>query len=71
MTERLNNNKNNNDKRWGFGPWVRKIPWIREGQPTLVFLPREFHGQRNLPSYSPQGHKEMDMTEVTYTYTTC
>jgi len=26
-------------------------------------LSREFHGQRNLVSYSPWGHKELDMTE--------
>ena len=27
-------------KRHGFHPWVRKIPWRREWQPTPVFLPR-------------------------------
>ena len=26
-------------ERPGFGPWVRKIPWRREWQPTPVFLP--------------------------------
>ena len=26
----------------GFKPWVRKIPWRRESQPTPVFLPGEF-----------------------------
>ena len=26
-------------------------------------LSREFHGQRNLVSYSPWGHKELNMTE--------
>jgi len=35
-------------KRYGFDPWVRKFPWRRKWQPTLVFLPREFHGQRRL-----------------------
>ena len=25
-------------------PWVRKIPWRREWQPTPVFLPGEFYG---------------------------
>ena len=29
-----------------------KIPWRRAWQPTLVFLPREFHGQRSLVGYS-------------------
>ena len=32
-------------------------------QPTPVFLPGEFHGQRSLEGYSPWGHKESDMTE--------
>ena len=27
--------------RCKFIPWVRKIPWSRAQQPTLVFLPRE------------------------------
>ena len=42
---------------------VRKIPWRREWQPTPVFLPGEFHGQRSLAGYSPGGHKELDTTE--------
>ena len=37
----------------------------RAWQPTSVFLPRDTHGQRNLVGYSPQGHKELDTTEVT------
>ena len=44
-------------------PQMGKIPLRRKQQPTPIFLPGEFHGQR---SYSPQGHKESDMTEVTY-----
>ena len=35
-------------KRCRFDPWVGKIPWRRKWQPTLVFLPGEFHGQRSL-----------------------
>ena len=35
----------------GFNPWVGKIPWRREWQPTLVFLLGEFHGQRSLAGY--------------------
>ena len=35
-------------KRCGFDPWVGKIPWRRKWQPTQVFLPRKFHGQRSL-----------------------
>ena len=38
-------------------------PWMKEWQPTPVFLPREFHGQRILAGYSPRGHKESNMTE--------
>ena len=37
--------------------------WRRKWQPTPVFLPGEFHGQRSLASYSPWGFKESDTTE--------
>ena len=30
--------------RPGFDPWVGKIPWRRDGLPTPVFWPGEFHG---------------------------
>ena len=52
-------------KRHGFDPWMGKIPWRRAWQPTVVFLPGEFHGQRSLVGHSPWGCKESDMTEVT------
>ena len=45
-------------RRTGFNPWVGKIPWRREWQPTPVFLPGE-----SLVGYSPWGHKELDTTE--------
>ena len=51
-------------RRPRFNPWVRKIPWSRPWQPTPVFLPAEFHGQKNLVGCSPWGHKESDMTEL-------
>ena len=44
-------------KRLGFDPWVRKIPWRRKWQPSPVFLPGEFHGQRSPAGYSPWGCK--------------
>ena len=45
---------------------VRPLDW---DDPTPVFLPGEFHGQRNLAGYSPWGCKEVDMTErVTYSH---
>ena len=34
--------------------------WRREWQPTSVFLPGEFHGQRHLTGYSPWGRKELE-----------
>ena len=34
------------------GSWVRKIPWRRTWQCTLVFLPAESYGQRSLVGYS-------------------
>ena len=39
-------------KRHGFDPWVRKIPWYRKWQPTIVFSPGKFHGQRRLAGYA-------------------
>ena len=50
-------------KRQGFDPWVGKIHWRRAWQPTPVFLPGEFHGQRNLAGYSPCSCKKSDTTE--------
>ena len=47
----------------GFDPWVGKISWRRQGQPTPVFLPGESHGWRSLVGCSPWGHKESDTTE--------
>ena len=50
-------------RRPGFNPWVGKIPWKREWQPTPVFFPEDFHGQRSLAGYSSWRHKELDTTE--------
>ena len=55
-------------KRCKFNSWVGEIPWRRAWQPTPVFLPREFHGERSLAGYSPWGHKESDTTEHTHTH---
>ena len=41
-----------------------KIPWRKEWQPTLVFLPGEFQGLRSLVGYSPWGCNESDTTET-------
>ena len=51
-------------KRCRFDPWVRKIPWRRAWQSTLVFLPGDSYGQRSLVGSSPQYLKEPDMTDA-------
>ena len=48
-----------------FNPWVGKIPWSRKWQPTLVFLPGKFQGQKSLAGYSPRGCR-VDMTECAH-----
>ena len=50
-------------KRCGFDPWVGMIPWRRKWHPTPVFLAEEYHGQRSLAGYSPQGHIESESTQ--------
>ena len=50
-------------KRCRFNPCVRKIPWRKEWLTNPIFLPGEFHGQRNLVSYSPWDSRVSDTTE--------
>ena len=38
-----------------------KMPWRRKWQPTPVFLPGKFHGQKSLAGCSPWDHKESDI----------
>ena len=50
--------------------WVQVLgqedfPQRRKWQPAPVFLPGEVQGQRSLSIYSPWGHKELDMIEMT------
>ena len=52
-----------------FDPWMGKIPWRRKWQPTTVFLPGKFHGQRRLVGYSPWDPKESPATEQLSTTT--
>ena len=40
-----------------------KMSLRRKWQPTPIFLPGEFHGQRSLAGYSPWGGKESDTTK--------
>ena len=55
------------NKTQSLGTWFIKqtmyIPWRSKWQPTPVFLPGESLRQRSLAGYSPQGYKELDMTE--------
>ena len=37
--------------------------WSKKWHPTPIFLPGEFHGQKNLAGYSPWSCKELDKTE--------
>ena len=53
----------------GLIPGSGRFPWRREWQPTPVFLPGEFHGQRSLAGYSPWGHRKADTTECIYSLT--
>ena len=55
-------------RRCEFTPWVEKTLWRRKWQPTSVYLPGEFCGQRSLAGYSPWGHKESDTTELMNTF---
>ena len=45
----------------GFDPWIGKIPWRRERQPTPIFLLEESHGQGSLVGYSSWCREELDM----------
>ena len=52
-------------KRLRFEPWVGKIPWRREWQPTPVFLPEESHGQsmgsqRDMTKATEQAHTDKE-----------
>ena len=43
-----------------------------EWQPTAVFFPGEFHGERSLVGYSPWGHEELGVTEgLTVSFILC
>ena len=46
-------------------PGSGRSPWRREWQPTPVFLPGKFHGQRSLKGCSSRGHKESNRTQMT------
>ena len=45
-------------RRCRFDPWVGTVPWRRAWQPSLVFLPGESLGERNLVGHSPWGSQK-------------
>ena len=49
-------------RRCGFNPWIRKIPWRRKWQLTLVFLPEKSHAERSLAGYTPWSLQESNTT---------
>ena len=49
-------------KRGGFNPWVRKMPWSRKWYPTPVFLPGKILCLRSLVGYSTWDPKESHVT---------
>ena len=53
----------------GLIPGWGRFPWMKKWQPTPVFWPEKFHGQRSLAGYSPWGLRELDMTEGLTTHT--
>ena len=52
-------------------PGLGRFAWRREWQPTPLFLPGEFHGQRSLAGCSPRGQKQLDMTERLTLFVEC
>ena len=39
-------------RRYGFDPWVEKIPWRKKWQQLQDFLPGKSHGQSSLAVFS-------------------
>ena len=52
------------------GSLDQEDPWRKKWQPTPVFLPKKFYGQRSLTGYSSRDPKDLDMTEHTCAYLT-
>ena len=48
-----------------------KDPWRRKLQPTLVFLPGKFQGQRSLVGYTPLCGKKLGVTEYAQSTSFC
>ena len=55
-------------RKAGFNLWVGKIPWIREWQPTPVFLPGKSQGQES-GGLQSMGSQSVRYNRVTNTHT--
>ena len=55
----------------GFDSCIGKIPQRREQLPTPVFLPGEFHGQRNLTGYSSWGWTQLGNFHLHFFHFVC
>ena len=44
-------------------PRLGRSPGGENSKPLTVLLPGEFHGQKSLVSYSPLGHKVLDINK--------
>ena len=52
-------------KRWGFDPWVRKIPWTRAWNPSHYCCLETPHGQRSLVGYNTRfRHNWSDLADT-------
>ena len=74
MVKNLPANAGDMCRRCGFNPWVGKIAWRREWLPTPVFLPGEFHGQRNLVEIQSMGSQRVGhdwATNILLSYCCC
>ena len=65
MVKNLPANEGDAGDTGSVSPSVGKIPWRRKWQPTPIFLPGKYHGQRSLVGYSPGDREELDTTETT------
>ena len=52
-------------KRYGFDPWVRKMPWRRTWLTTPVSMPGESPWTAEPAGLESMDHQESDTTEVT------
>ena len=52
----------------GLIPGLVRSPGVGNGNPLQYSRLEKFHVQRSLVGYNPQDHKELDMTQHSYTH---